>query len=767
MIAGIIVIEVPKDVSAQVTEEWVARYSGPGLGVDEPRDMVLDEITGNIYVTGRSASMGGENNYDYATVAYDSDGNELWISRYNGPGDGGDVANAITTDSSGKVYVTGRSVGTTSRDIATIAYDSNGNELWVSRYNGAGDNADDARAIAVDKSSGNIYVAGKSIKIQDNTDFITIAYDSSGNLLWEALYNGPGDDYDCAEAIAIDIHRNIYVTGVSFGGKFYNDGTEDDYVTIAYDSNGNQLWVVRYNEPVNSDDKPRAMTVDSYGNVYVTGSSVGNGTKSDFLTISYDPDGNQIWTGRYNAANDGDWANAITMDPFGNVIVTGHSYIGQFSDYCTIKYDFAGNELWRTRYNGPANANDYPYGIVVDIYGNIYVTGKSYGVTPSTAEHSDYTTVAYDSNGNQLWVIRYNGPGNGRDDACAIAINPNGDIYVTGESRGIDTDTDYATVKYSQTSTNQPPIVDAGPDQTVNESDVVHFDGNGSYDPDGTIDTYEWDFDASDGLGWNTGVPPDATNPTSNHKYGDDGVFIATLRVMDDQGLSNTDTCIITVQNIDPEVIIESTIMDVEIGLRVAGRKYNDVGMALYEDGNPIGYISIERMPGSPNDQMVWIPVSIDYSKSYNATVTYTPEDPPNVGGNPVWIYIKSQNGSIKNIHHTFNVQQSKKRDSEHWNHVEPWEVDLNAHYIGLPFEIVSHITDPGSDDETLTYTYGSQIVNVTYMNNPPNPDPYPSPEVNPVDIYNISTLVYEGPGTVMLVVEDDDGGTVITTIVI
>jgi hypothetical protein len=53
--------------------------------------------------------------------------------------------------------------------------------------------------------------------------------------------------------------------------------------------------------------------------------------------------------------------------------------------------------------------------------------------------------------------------------------------------------------------------------------------------------------------------------------------------------------------------------------------------------------------------------------------------------------------------------------------------VDLNHHLIGHAFEITSHITDPGSDDEILTYTYGSQTVTDTYLNNPPNPDPYPS----------------------------------------
>ncbi len=252
-------------------------------------------------------------------------------------------------------------------------------------------------------------------------------------------------------------------------------------------------------------------------------------------------------------------------------------------------------------------------------------------------------------------------------------------------------------------------------------------------------------------------VKPRNITEDATCQFGDDGVFIVTLTVTDDDNGSTIVMTNVTVNNVAPTVTIESVTMHVEIGLRVAGRKYNNVSMTLYENGNPIGNVSIERMPGSPNDQMAWIPVTIDMTKSYNATVTYTPEDPPNIGGNPVWLCIKFKNGSEERIHHTFNVQQSKKRDSDHWNHVEPWEVDINAHLIGHEFEITSHITDPGSDDETLTFTYGSQVKTVTYLNNPPNPDPFPSPEVKPMDIMVTTTLVYEGPGIVTLVVKDDD----------
>jgi hypothetical protein len=217
---------------------------------------------------------------------------EEWVARYNGPANSSDLGFAMAVDSSGNVYVTGSSDGSgTGRDYATIKYDSSGNQLWAARYNGTGNSSDSARAIAVD-SSGNVYVTGQSHGVGNVDDYATVKYDgNNGNELWVARYDGPENDDDWGEAIALDSSGNVYVTGGS-----YSSGTDADYATVKYDTNGNELWVARYNGPANSSDSPLgplAIALDNIGNVYVTGESYGSGTDYDYATIKYSQLANQ------------------------------------------------------------------------------------------------------------------------------------------------------------------------------------------------------------------------------------------------------------------------------------------------------------------------------------------------------------------------------------------------------------------------------------------------------------------------------------------
>ena len=156
---------------------------------------------------------------------------------------------------------------------------------WVGRYNGLSYLFNGASAIALD-ASGNVYVTGTSSGSGTYNDYATVKYDTNGNQLWVARYNGPGSSNDSATAIALDASGNVYVTGTSSGS-----GTNDDYATVKYDTNGNQLWLARYNSPVNGHDGATAIALDASGNVYVTGNSNSNGEYADYATIKYSQGG--------------------------------------------------------------------------------------------------------------------------------------------------------------------------------------------------------------------------------------------------------------------------------------------------------------------------------------------------------------------------------------------------------------------------------------------------------------------------------------------
>lgn len=371
-------------------EIWVARFNGPHNGHDAAEALCTDEM-GNVYVTGKSWGSGTD--LDYLTIKYDAGGHVLWTARYSGPGNCFDVPEDITVDGEGNVYVTGRSdaegIGVYNYDYATIKYDPNGNELWVARYDGPGHAYDSPQVMAVD-DSGSVYVSGAVEVDENNQDCATIKYDSNGNELWVTFYDGPGHVIDVVSDMSIDQAGNVYLSGYSTN----SDLSEYDYLAIKYDSNGNELWVARYNSgPYGSYEMASCCTLDQAGNMYVSGQSPGDGTSDDFATIKYDTDGNELWVARYNGPdNDEDNASAIALDQDGNVLVTGKSKSSVSDhDIVTVKYDPDGNELDVRRYDGPSNDFDTGTSIAVDTSGSVYVTGVSTGIETGW----DFVTIKY------------------------------------------------------------------------------------------------------------------------------------------------------------------------------------------------------------------------------------------------------------------------------------------------------------------------------------------------------------------------------------
>jgi hypothetical protein len=369
---------------------------------------------------------------------------EAWVQRYNGPGNADDFASAVAVDTNGNVFVTGISTGTTgSYDYATIKYSGAGVSVWTNHYNGPENYEDSPHAVAVD-GSGNVFVTGQSFNASSSWDFATIKYSGAGVPLWTNRYNGSVNSADVAVAVATDANGNAFVTGASFLG-----GGGIDYTTIKYSGAGVPLWTNYYNGPGDGTDGAHAMALDSSGNVFVTGASGGGiGTLADYATIKYSNAGVPLWTNRFNGpANSDDWANAIAIDANDNVFVTGYQSTtfssGNF-DYATIKYSNAGAPLWTNRYTGLVIGTDVANAVALDTNGNVFVTGYS-----GNGSSTDYATIKYSGAGVPLWTNRYNGPQNDSDHPTAITVDTSGKVFVTGFSLSSSNTYHYGTIAYS------------------------------------------------------------------------------------------------------------------------------------------------------------------------------------------------------------------------------------------------------------------------------------------------------------------------------
>ena len=136
---------------------------------------------------------------------------------------------------------------------------------WVSNYgqNPRGDgNYESAKGLAIAADgSGNCYVAGYSHDEATGDDIIVIKYNSQGDTLWTASYNGEGNLEDRAYALVIDAAGNIYV-----GGYVTVSQSDIDIILLKYTPGGSLEWAQIYGGYNNGEDKAYALVIDGAGN---------------------------------------------------------------------------------------------------------------------------------------------------------------------------------------------------------------------------------------------------------------------------------------------------------------------------------------------------------------------------------------------------------------------------------------------------------------------------------------------------------------------
>jgi hypothetical protein len=315
---------------------WAKNYEPYWFGSEKDFgvDIGLDS-SGNVYAVAQITSLSG-NLYDLYVIKTDSGGNKIYEDDYTSASDD-DYAEGVAVSPAGIMYVLASCFnffGSGTYDIHTIKYLDNGNQDWLSKYDGAGSGSDYGTCIKADAEE-NTYVCGIADAGSTN-DMIAYKQNLYGTRFWTVTYNGTANSNDTAVAIDYLPNGLVAVTGNSL--ELSGSTNKKAIVTMLIDS-GIVLWTKTYSGTDGSGAFAKALTTDAAGNIYVCGyenSASGN----DAVILKYSEGGDLLWKEIFDGAtNLDDRFNSLVVDDSLNIIATGQSFTSTSNaNYVTVKY---------------------------------------------------------------------------------------------------------------------------------------------------------------------------------------------------------------------------------------------------------------------------------------------------------------------------------------------------------------------------------------------------------------------------------------------
>lgn len=366
-------------------------------GNDSAHGIAIDS-NGNVHVTARVQTDFDGNTHlgrlDGVIVKYSASGAKLWARQFGT--EEHDVPTGVVVDNSGNVFVTGWTLGgldgntnnTGAADIFIVKYDAHGMKQWSRQF--GTDERDVPNGIKVD-SSGHIYLVGRTQgTFAGNTnagerDVFILKCNSSGVIQWIRQFGTSRNDE--AHDIVLDNSGNIYATGET-GGQLEGNksaGGADLFVT-KYNGKGERQWIRQ--DGTADADTSLSIAVDGSDNLYIAGETSGafdghkNVDETDIFVTKYNALGVKQWTRQLGTPWE-DFVHGVAVDSRSNAYVTGYTG-GRFDGKPSgserifiIKHSPLGVQEWIQRDH--TQERDEAHGIAIDSKDNLYVTGISDG----------------------------------------------------------------------------------------------------------------------------------------------------------------------------------------------------------------------------------------------------------------------------------------------------------------------------------------------------------------------------------------------------
>ena len=337
--------------------------------------------------------------------------------------------------------------------------------VWHYLYNGRFDSDDVATAVAVGPDNHPIvtgytldYAPGYS-EGTTSTDYFTVKlHKDTKAVIWSDQHDGGTNQEDDAMSVVADAAGNIIVTGNSFqfpGGESENINS---LYTLKYQAAAPAtiLWKGQYNGPAKIDDRATTIVVsgDGTGTTGIVGHGKSTPTNDDIYALAYASSPElggtgmaiPLWAATPFNGGGNDYASAAAFDADGNLFVTGYSetaagsgvyrtftakYCGKASPSCAGKTP--GQIIWSDLHAG--SGDNRGKSIAVDNDGNVYVSG--FGINAGTGR--DFLLLKYDGKAvptdqRLIWARTSNGAAGGDDQAVSVRVDSiDNNAIVTGD----------------------------------------------------------------------------------------------------------------------------------------------------------------------------------------------------------------------------------------------------------------------------------------------------------------------------------------------
>lgn len=363
---------------------WTRRFNSGANSGEWAWDMEIDPF-GNVVLC--SLSTGGPNDEEFSVVKYAPNGDVLW-SRVRDFGGGDDLSYALDVDGAGNVYVAGIVTGAGTYDAGIVKYSADGTEQWVRTYNGAQNGFDEFYALDV-TPAGEVYAVGDTVDSGGASDHLVIKYDTNGNVLWTRILGQAGID-EFPYSAAIGVNGVLYFTGVKTGAG----GFAYDVHTLAYDPSGNLLWERVFDGEGRGYDYGFFVTASPLGGCAVGASLTNRSGDDDTGVLKYSANGTFEWgtVVRDEYWLGSDYVGDVRFDGQGNLYASGSIWSGwgDGDNWFVQKYSTAGALLWQHRYDGPNSGVEGAGQIAFDPSGAVVVSGSGTG-----ANGADVLTFKY------------------------------------------------------------------------------------------------------------------------------------------------------------------------------------------------------------------------------------------------------------------------------------------------------------------------------------------------------------------------------------